>query len=149
MRTLLHVFLALRIYGLINSFLCFYVLFTNVNVSCFFLHFERRRNETQNLCKTPPDWNYVILPARLNITLVSVVIELSCASHTYKPRSSTVVFNICNSYCLSSSLLVPLNLSLPLKAGLIVESWDMMKPLFRHLRVGIFSYWHDSTAVPV
>jgi hypothetical protein len=52
--------------------------------------------------------------ASLNITLVSVVIELSCASHTYKPRSSTVVFNICNSYCLSSSLLVALNLSLPL-----------------------------------
>jgi hypothetical protein len=24
---------------------------------------------------------------------------LSCASHTYKPRSSSVVFNICNTYC--------------------------------------------------
>ena len=90
----------------------------------------------------------MILPARLNITLVSVVIELSCAPHTYKPRSYSVVFNICNSYCLSFGLMVALNLSLPLKAGLIVESWDMMNFPCRHLRVGIFSYWHDSTTVP-
>jgi hypothetical protein len=45
-------------------------------------------DETQNICFNSANWNYIILPASLNITLVSVVIELSCASHTYKPRSS-------------------------------------------------------------
>ena len=90
----------------------------------------------------------MILPASLNITLVAVVIELSCASHTYKPRSSSVVFNICNSYCFSCSLRVTLNLSLPLKAALIFWPLDMMEPLCHHLRAGSFSYWHDSTAVP-
>ena len=106
-------------------------------------------DETQNLCYNSPDWNYMILTASFNITLVSVIIELSCASHTYKPRSSSVVFNICNTYCLSSSLLMALNLSLPLTAaGLIVESWDMMKSLFRHFRLGNCSYWQNSTTVP-
>ena len=84
----------------------------------------------------------MILPASFNITLVSVITELfGCASHTYKPRSSSVVFNICNSYCLSCILLVTLNLSDPLKAGLIVESWDMMELLRRQLStVEILSY---------
>jgi hypothetical protein len=50
---------------------------------------------------------------------------------------------------LSFGLMVALNLSLPLKAGLIDVSWDIMKSLFRHLRAGNFSYCHDSTAVPV
>jgi hypothetical protein len=83
----------------------------------------------------------MILPASLNITLVSVVLESSCASHTYTRRSSYVVFNICNSYCLSCILLVTLNLSDPIKAGLIVESWDMMELLRRHIsKVGFLSY---------
>ena len=106
-------------------------------------------DETQNLCYNSPNWNYMILlPASFNITLVSIIIEPRCASHTYTPRSSSVVFNICNSYCLSCSLRETLNLSLPFKAGLIVEPWDMMEPLCRHLRNWSFSYWHDSTAVP-
>jgi hypothetical protein len=37
--------------------------------------------------------------------------------------------------------LMALNLSLPLTAGgLIVEPWDMMEPLFHHLRLGNCSY---------
>ena len=116
-------------------------------VSWFF--FILSGDETQNLCYNSPSWNYmIVLPASFNITLLSIVIELNCASHTYKPRSSSVVFNICNSYCLSCSLLVALNLSFPLTAALIDVSWDMMKRLRNHLRVGFFSYWHDSTAVP-
>ena len=113
------------------------------------LFFILSGDETQNLCYNSPNWNYmIVLPASFNITLVSIVVDLICASHTYKPRSSSVVFNICNSYCFSCSWLVVLNLSLPLKTGLIVESWDMIKFLRSHLRVGLFSYWHDSTAVP-
>ena len=116
-------------------------------VSWFFLILSG--DETQNLCYNSPNWNYmIVLPASFNITWVSVIIALSCVSHTYKPRTSSVVFNICNPYCLSYSLLVALNLSLPLKARLIVEFWDMMNTPFRHLRDGFCSYWHDSTTVP-
>jgi hypothetical protein len=43
--------------------------------------------------------------------------------------------------------MVTLSLSL-LSVGLIVEPWDMMEPLWYHLRLRSFSYWHDSTAVP-
>jgi hypothetical protein len=32
--------------------------------------------------------------------------------------------------------MVALSLSLPLKAGLIFEFWDMMEPLFLHLSLG-------------
>jgi hypothetical protein len=141
--------LALRIYGLINSFLCFCVLFTNVNVSCCFFYIlngiAMRRKTFVKRHLTEIIW---FLPASLNITLVSITIELNCASHTYTPRSSSVVVNICNSYCFSCSLSVTLNLSLPLKAALIVEPWDMMEPLCHHLRTVSFSYWHYIIAVP-